>query len=277
MGRADIIEILKSHGLSPNKRLGQNFLTSDALAEKICEASGLDPTDRVLEVGPGLGVLTGRLASRSGSVVAVEIDSGLARFLRESFSNALNVEIIHGDILRIEPDGRFTKSVSNLPYYCATEILFHMAIRLGIPDLFVMLQREMAHRIIASQGSREYGALTVTLGMYYRPRLLFNAGRSVFHPSPEVSSSFIALRRREDVRLSAPQAELFHGLVKSAFWGRRKTLVTALTRSPHLTVDKKVVVGLLEELKHDVAIRGEELSVDEFIMLAKGIYRRLNE
>lgn len=275
MGKNDICEVLGSRRLSPNKGLGQNFLTSDSIAERICDAARLDESDRVLEVGPGLGALTGRLSSRCGSVVAVEIDSGLARYLNELYSCAGNIEIIHGDILRIEPDGGFTKCVSNLPYYCASEILFHMAVKLGIPDLYIMIQREMARRILAPPGSSEYGALTVTLGMYYAPRLLFNVGKGAFYPSPEVGSSFIALRHREDVRLSSSQAELFHKLVKSAFWGRRKTLASALARSPHLKLDKSIVAGLIAETGHEQTVRGEDLSVEEFIDFTRAAHRRL--
>jgi len=275
MGKGDILEVLGSRSLSPNKGLGQNFLTSDSIAERICDAAGLNKSDRVLEVGPGLGALTGRLASRCGSVVAVEIDSGLARYLNDIYSSAGNIEIIHGDILRIEPEGGFTKSISNLPYYCASEILFHMAVKLRIPDLFIMIQREMARRILAPPGSREYGALTVMLGMYYAPRLLFNVGREAFYPSPEVGSSFIELRRREVARLSSSQAELFHKLVKSAFWGRRKTLASALSRSPHIELDKSIVAGLLSETGHEQSVRGEELSVEEFIDFTRAAHRRL--
>jgi 16S rRNA (adenine1518-N6/adenine1519-N6)-dimethyltransferase len=265
--KSDLVEISKAYGLSPNKKLGQNFLVSDEFAERIIAASEIQRSDSVLEIGPGFGALTERLAVAAGSVTAVEIDSGLARYLKEKFQSFQNVEIVHGDFLKYSPAVRFTRIVSNLPYYCSSEIIFRIAADYEGCDAFLMLQKEMARRLVSSPGTPSYGALTVTAGFYFKAELLFNVGKGSFHPSPDVNSSFMAFRRKVPA-FAGIEAVLFHKIVKSAFWGRRKTILTSLSESPHMDVPRNDVSEVLGSCGIGHKLRGEDLGLDDFIRLA---------
>lgn len=269
MKKADFLEIFTKYNLHPNKKLGQNFLCNDEIAVKIANAAGIGQEDQVIEIGPGLGILTEKLMQRAGGVTAVELDSGLFRYLELRFKDSKNLNLVHNDFLRVHLSGKFTKAVSNLPYYCSSEILFHLAIKYKIPDVYVMLQKEMAERITAAPGSKSYGALTVSLGMYYNPKILFNIEKRFFYPQPDITSSFIALHSRVDTGLSADETGLFHKLVKSVFWGRRKMLSTALSSSPHIALDKEIIFSIIERMKLSKDIRGENLSIEEFKTLTK--------
>ena len=196
MNLTEAKEIIGRYGLSPNKRLGQNFLVSGDMRDKIINMIGVATDDRVLEIGPGLGALTERLVPAAESVTAVEVDSGLSRVLSDRFGAEANFRLIHSDFLKLDLADTFTKIVSNLPYYCSSEILFHVA-RFSAPHVYVLLQKEMADRITAGPGSKTYGALSVTLGFYYEPKALFKVSRESFYPRPEVTSSFVRLVRKE--------------------------------------------------------------------------------
>ncbi len=267
MNRSEIIDTAKALGLSPNKKLGQNFLCDAGTIGKILGAVGVTGTDSVLEIGPGLGALTEGLLERAGSVTAVEIDAGFVRYLSGRFAEEKKLRIIHGDFIRIAPSGVFTRAVSNLPYYCSSEVLFKLAAEYRIPSVYVMLQKEMAERIVARPGAPQYGALSVSLGMYYRARSLFSIRPECFYPRPDVVSLFIELSARDDLRLDVDGLNLFHLLVKSAFWGRRKTLAKALADSPHIDLDRAMVLGILREMGIDEKIRGENMSVAEYTIL----------
>lgn len=270
MNTAETIQVLNSYNINPNKAYGQNFLCNKAIIDRIIDVSAVSTQDKVLEIGPGLGGLTEKLAVKSESVTAVEIDSGLAGFLKERFSGRKNIIIIHADFLKSDLKQNFTKSVSNLPYYCSSEILFHLAVKYKIPELYVMLQKEMSERIISGPGSKNFGAMTVALGLYYEPRILFHINRKSFYPSPDVSSSFLQLKQR-DTGLTQKERELFHLIVKSAFWGRRKTLIKALTESPHLKLNRELLINTFNDLNYDIKLRGENLDIKDFKMLTKKI------
>jgi 16S rRNA (adenine1518-N6/adenine1519-N6)-dimethyltransferase len=267
MNRNEIIETARALGLSPNKKLGQNFLCDSGTLGKILGAAGITRSDMVLEIGPGLGALTAGLLERAGSVAVVEIDAGFVRYLSDRFSGNGKLRLIHGDFIKIAPCGVFTKAVSNLPYYCSSEVLFKLAAEYRIPSVYVMLQREMAERIVAGPGTPRYGALSVSLGMYYRARAMFNIRPECFYPRPDVVSVFIELKMRDELPLDEEGLRLYHLLVKSAFWGRRKTLAKALAESPHIDLDRGVVLGVLNEMGIDDKIRGENMSVSQYTML----------
>jgi 16S rRNA (adenine1518-N6/adenine1519-N6)-dimethyltransferase len=272
MNLSRIRAISEEYGLRPNKRLGQNFLVSAAVRDRIIGAVSPTSSDRVLEIGPGLGALTEMLADRAGRVTAVEIDAGFVRYLRDRFAGRAALRLVHGDILKEELADDFTVIVSNLPYYCATEILFRIA-RYSAPRAFVMVQKELAGRMAARPGTKLYGALTVTLGLYYEHRLLFNVPRSAFHPRPEVTSSFVMMERRARIPLDGAAIDAFHDLVRSAFWGRRKTIAKALAESPHLRLGRAAADRLLDSAGIDGSRRGEELDRDEFIEVARAFRR----
>ncbi len=269
MNRNEIIQTARELGLSPNKKLGQNFLCDAGMVRKILSAAGVADGDRVLEIGPGLGALTEGLLERAASVTAVEVDAGFVRFLSQRFAGNERLKLIHGDFLKQVPEPGFTKAVSNLPYYCSSEALFRIAAEYRIPSVYVMLQREMARRITAAPGSSEYGALSVSLGIYYRARTLFSIPPECFYPRPDVVSVFIGLDLRQDTALGGEALALFHLLVKSAFWGRRKTLLKALAESPHIALDRETVADVLAGMGLDSRIRGEDMSVADFITLSE--------
>ncbi|PKL38140.1 MAG: ribosomal RNA small subunit methyltransferase A [Spirochaetae bacterium HGW-Spirochaetae-1] len=268
MKKADMKSITEGYGLHPNRKYGQNFLVDDYTTDKLLKIIDIQTGDRILEIGPGLGALTGKMTERCSRLTAVEIDSGICRYLEDSLGSVPNFTLVHGDFLKTELEDNFTKIVSNLPYYCATEILFTVAGKFSARDIFVMVQKEMADRIMSPPGSKVYGALTVTLGYYYRARAVLQLGNDVFHPRPDVGSTFLHLSRREPRELDDAQLEMFHLLVKSAFWGRRKTLLKTLSESPHLRLEKNLVRSVIAEAGIDEKIRGEELSSGDYIRLA---------
>ncbi len=268
MKKSDVMRIIEEEGLRPAKRRGQNFLVSGPIRDKIIGAVAPSRDDRILEIGPGLGALTNELIEKAGHVTAVEIDSGFYRFLKEIFAGAANVTLVHADILKTAIEDTYTKIVSNLPYYCASEILFRMA-RLSAPAAYVMIQKELAWRIVAVPGDKNYGALSVTLRFYYEPEVLFNVSRESFYPRPEVDSSFMSLRRRAAPPLDGSDCELFHRVVSSAFWGRRKTMLRALSGSPHLDLDRECAIRILERAGIEQGVRGEELGLDHFVALTR--------
>ncbi|HOT45695.1 MAG TPA: 16S rRNA (adenine(1518)-N(6)/adenine(1519)-N(6))-dimethyltransferase RsmA [Spirochaetota bacterium] len=266
----DIKEIIGNLGLHPNKRLGQNFLVSPEARERIVGAMECCPADRVLEIGPGLGSLTELLLERAGHVTAVEIDAGFCRYLSERFGARRNFTLIHGDFLKDPPPDGFTKIASNLPYYCSSEMLFQFT-RYTAPRVYVMLQKELADRVTASPGGKSYGALTVTLGFYYETRRVFTVPRESFYPRPDVMSAFLKLSRRAALPLAGGEIGLFHLLVKSAFWGRRKTILAALSGSPHMDIGREGAARILAEVGIDRGRRGEELGLEEYIALARAM------
>ncbi len=268
MKKSDVISILRDQGLSPNRNLGQNFLTSEIVIGKIMQTVAISSGDSILEVGPGLGALTLPLAETGNSLTAVELDGGFASYLKERLSFYSNVEIVNADFLKMAPDDRFTRIVSNLPYYCASEMLYRFA-EYSAPRVYVMVQKEMGERILASPGNKSYGAMTVTLGLYYEAFVRFHVSRNDFYPRPDVDFLFIALSKRDLSDLPITIREEFHRVVKSAFWGRRKTVLKSLADSPHLDFDRDKVAAALEGAGIDQKIRGEDLSRDIFLDLAR--------
>ena len=271
MKRGDVLTIASQYGLAPNKKLGQNFLIDEGLTDRIINTISPNASESILEVGPGLGALTAILINKVHHLTAVEIDSGLYRYLKDSLADVENLSLIHADFLKHEFSNSFDKMVSNLPYYCASEILFKSAAAFKKTNLYVMLQREMAERIVASPGTKEYGALSVTLGYYYKPSIAMNVPREAFYPRPDVASVFMRLERREG-SLSEDENEMFHKIVKSAFWGRRKTILTALTNSPHLDIPRDTIRDALYTLGFDEKSRGEEHAAEKYCELAKTLH-----
>jgi 16S rRNA (adenine1518-N6/adenine1519-N6)-dimethyltransferase len=271
MTKNEIISLLEAEGLSPNKSFGQNFLTGTDIVERIADAAGVDINDDVLEIGPGLGELTSVILARGASLTAVEIDAGLCRYLRKRFESIDRFKLVHADFLKIDLPGRFNKIVANLPYYCASEIIFLCAEKYD-PDLIcVMIQKEMARRIASGPGDADYGAMTVMLSFMYHARTAFDVPPSSFYPAPDITSTVVVLERRERETISAEERELFARLVKGAFWGRRKTFVKACSSSPHIALDRAILLDALRALGINDAVRGEQLSFRQYIEIARAI------
>jgi len=270
MNKSDILHITDEYGLAPNKKLGQNFLINDEVIKKItaiCEPEN----KRILEIGPGLGSVTTPLQEKALSYTAIEIDSGFVRYLSDIFGNSSKIRIIHGDFLKTEVEDVFDIIVSNLPYYCASEILFRIAGTFKTENIFIMVQKEMAERITAGPGTENYGALTVTLSYHFDSRILFHISGESFYPKPDVKSSFLKLARKPLYFKSREHERLFQLIVKSAFWGRRKTLLKSLSDSPHMDLDKVSVEKILHGCGISPGVRGETLSLTDFIKLTEGV------
>jgi len=264
---SEIRDILGRYSLSPNKRYGQNFLISGELTAKIAGLAAGHAGGDILEIGPGLGALTGMLIETGHPVTAVEIDSGFHEYLKDRFAGSPGFTLIHADFLKNPPQGSFDPVVSNLPYYCASEMLFKIAENYSPQTILVMMQSEMAERLSALPGTKAYGAFTVSLGFYYEPQILFDAGAEDFYPAPDVRSSFVKLTAVPRVFSDKDNRTLFHTIVKSAFWARRKTLLSALAGSPHGSFDKPAAAAAIEGAGLPAKVRGEELSIEEFIKL----------
>ncbi|HNX24450.1 MAG TPA: 16S rRNA (adenine(1518)-N(6)/adenine(1519)-N(6))-dimethyltransferase RsmA [Spirochaetota bacterium] len=273
MNKSDILKITEDYGLAPNKKFGQNFLINDTVIQKIADSCSPEG-QRILEIGPGLGSISIPLAQKALSYTAVEIDSGFVRYLGDLFNPGSNAEIIHADFLKSDLEDRFDVIVSNLPYYCASEILFRIAKNFTAERILVMMQKEMAERIIAKPGSETYGALTVTLSYYFKSKVLFHIAGESFYPKPDVKSSFLELSRKPRYFTLPEDEEMFHLIVKSVFWGRRKTLLKSLTDSPHLEMKRDVVENILKHCGIKPEVRGEKLSLEEFINLTEGVINK---
>jgi 16S rRNA (adenine1518-N6/adenine1519-N6)-dimethyltransferase len=273
MKKTDVISIIQQYGLAPNKKLGQNFLISEQHIGKIIDAVSPGADEAILEIGPGLGAVTNRLAQVVRKLTVIEIDSGFVRYLGDAFGGCDNVEVIHNDFLETRIDGDYSKVVSNLPYYCASEILFRLAREYSAPEVFVLIQKEMADRILSRPGNKNYGAMSVTLGFYFETSILFNIGKDCFYPRPEVNSSFIKLVRREFLPLNTEEIHLFHAIVKSAFWGRRKTIIRALAESPHLSLGSELARRVLDGSGILHSTRGEDLSIDDYVRLTSALHK----
>lgn len=271
MKRADIDNICRSYGLAPNKKLGQNFLVDNNVIDKLLRLVGAGPEDRLLEIGPGLGAMTGGLADAAEKLTVVEIDAGFCRYLEDFLKGKNATRIVHGDFCRLDLEpfrGKVTRAVSNLPYYCASDILFRIATEIMPPDIYVMMQKEMGERLAASPGEKSYGAMTVSLGYYYAIKETIVVNSEAFYPRPDVASLFLHLEARENRNLGAVDLKAFHNLIRSAFWGRRKTILKSLSDSPHMSLTRETVRELLTTCGIDEKKRGEELHLDQYVLMA---------
>lgn len=267
MNRYDIHRILTERGFKPNKKLGQNFLTDTAAAEKIA-AAALTHTGPVLEVGPGLGSLTAFLAPHASQLILVEIDAGYAAYLKNEYAGYPHVSLIHGDILKLKQIPPFTTVVSNLPYYCASEILFTL-MKYSPEKMVVMVQKEMASRIDAQPGTSAYGALTLNIAVQYQIEHTFNIGKNSFYPRPDVDSTVVVLTKNYSPCIPSNDIPLFKSLVKTLFWGRRKTILKCLSSSPHIQISRDAALTALDAADIAPTERGENLSLEEYCRLAK--------
>lgn len=275
-----IKEILDRHGFYFSKSLGQNFLIDGNIVEKIIEGATVDPEDNILEIGPGIGTLTQKLVSRADKVVAIEIDKGLLPILGETLGNPENLTIVHGDVLKIDLrklvdqhfNGKAFKVVANLPYYITTPIIMRF-LEEDVPftGLTVMIQKEVALRIGAAPGGKDYSALSVAIQYYTIPRIICKVPAGVFMPKPKVDSMVITLEKREKPPIRVHDEEMFFKVVRGAFAKRRKTLLNNLTMGEFADWDKKAMAEIIKGVGIDPGRRGETLSLEEFGILANCI------
>ena len=262
--------ILKAFDLHASKRLGQNFLIHDGTVEAIVETADICPGDRVLEIGPGIGTLTQGLAEAGASVTAVELDKKLPAVLAETLSGYDRVRIVGGDILKTDIPALMGeepfKVVANLPYYITTPILLTLLERrLPITRIVTMVQREVAERMIALPGGRDYGALSVAVQYYTEPRLAIEVSPRCFLPPPAVESAVMDCVVRKTPPVAVEDEKHFFRVVRAAFGQRRKTIGNALKS---LGLPRDILQGALSKAGIDPLRRGETLSLSEFAALA---------
>ena len=266
--------LLLTHGLRPKKRLGQSFLVDRTTLRKILEGGKLQREDRVLEIGAGVGTLTHALAERCHRVIAVEIDAGLFRILEEVLGGRLQVTLVHGDALDLDfgsllGDEGPWKVIANLPYSVATPLVTRLLTASHhFSLLLLMMQEEVAERLMASPGTKAYGSLTVLTQYYADVRVVARVSPSAFYPKPQVDSVLLKLEPLPTPRVAPGDATLFFRLVRAAFAHRRKTLTNALMQSEWVPLDRQEIQTVLARADIDSSRRGETLTLQEFQVLA---------
>ena len=276
-------KIREKHGFRHSKSLGQNFLSDIHIIEDIVDGSDIEPEDLVIEIGPGMGVLTAAAAERAGKVIAVEIDKKLIPILKETLAEYDNVEIINADIMKTDlteiveanrpADGGKVRVIGNLHYYITTPIIMKL-LEESVPadSITIMMQKEVADRIKAGPGGKDYGALTVAVGFYCTITHVADAPKEVFVPRPKVDSTVIRLDLRKECPVDLIDQKIFFETVKGGFGQRRKTLLNSLTGVRGLP--KPEIADALDAAGIDPKRRAETLSLDEFAAVANEIARR---
>ena len=258
---------------APIKRLGQNFLIDPNIVRKIVALAGIAPDDNVLEIGPGRGILTEALCRAAGHVTAVEVDPRLHAYLSQREAQFPNLTLVLDDAMHY-PMERLplgTVVVANLPYYLSTPLLFRLLDRRErFPRMVLMLQDEVAERLVAQPGGSDYGVLSVMAQYAAEITRAFKVSAQCFRPRPEVGSAVVLLQSRERRELSPEEEPTFTALVKAAFAHRRKTLVNSLKDEGH---DQKSVIAVLQSLSLSPTTRAEILSVEQFIELTRAVVR----
>ncbi len=276
-------KIREKHGFRHSKSLGQNFLSDIHIIEDIIDGSDIESEDLVIEIGPGMGVLTAAAAERAGKVVAVEIDKKLIPILKETLADHDNVEVINADIMKTDltaiveanrPSGEGkVRVIGNLPYYITTPIIMKL-LEESVPadSITIMMQKEVADRIKAAPGGKDYGALTVAVGFYCTIEHVADAPKEVFVPRPKVDSTVIRLDLRKECPVDLIDQKIFFETVKGGFGQRRKTLLNSLTGVRGLP--KPEIADALDAAGIDQKRRAETLSLDEFASVANEIAKR---
>jgi 16S rRNA (adenine1518-N6/adenine1519-N6)-dimethyltransferase len=260
----------------PIKKLGQHFLIDKNIIKKIVKEFSPAENDFVVEIGPGKGALTKELLSHTKNLIVVEIDSNLAQELQNIFPE---IKIINKDILECDFGKDFFtekfRVIGNLPYYITSQILFKIyESHSTVKDAMIMIQKEVAERIVSKPKTKEYGILSVFSQYYSEPKILFNISRNVFYPKPEVDSSIVHLKMKEETWLNPEIEEAFRKLVRTAFNQRRKTLKNSLKNL--FDEHQNELSEKFFSLQFDFSRRAEELSLDDFIYLAKNFYQILH-
>jgi len=265
-------QILAERDLRLTKSLGQNFLHDSNQLRRIVAAAQLTRSDRVLEVGPGLGPLTEILVAQAGEILAIEKDRRLFEFLAQRFASALKLALQHDDALKLlqrEPrDWSEWKLVANLPYSVASPILVELAQAIGCPErMVVTVQREVAQRIVAGPGDEDYGLLTLLIQLRYEPHGWFQVPAGCFFPRPDVDSVCVTLLRRSKPLLNPEQAATFTKTVKRAFSQRRKMMLKLLRKD----WPEEILERALETSRISPRERAEELSLERFVVLTENL------
>ncbi len=271
------IETIKEYDFSFRKKFGQNFLIDIHVIEKIMRAADITKDDTVLEIGPGFGTMTQFLAERAGKVIAVEIDEKLLPVLKKTLAPYDNVKVINDDILKLdlyelsktENGGRPFKVVANLPYYITTPIIMGIFEKhVPVTSITVMVQKEVADRMQAQPGGKDYGALTLAVAYYAKPYIAANVPPNCFMPRPDVASAVIRLTTYDKPPVEVKDSELMFKLIRASFNQRRKTLVNGIGNADLGGISKDMVKTALGKLNISESVRGEALDLSQFAALS---------
>ncbi len=275
------IEVLKKYNFTFQKKYGQNFLIDTHVLNKIIRAAKIHKDDFVLEIGPGIGTMTQYLAQSARQVAAVEIDRALIPILEDTLSEFRNVRIINEDVLKLDlrklaeeaNGGKPIKVVANLPYYITTPIIMGLFEKhVPIESITVMVQKEVADRMQAVPGTKDYGALSLAVQFYAKPYIAAFVPPNCFMPRPKVGSAVICLSCYEKPPVRVKDENLLFKIIRASFNQRRKTLANGLSNASDLSVPKEIIIEGIEKIGKGAGVRGETLTLEEFARLSNYIY-----
>lgn len=280
--------LMKKYGIRANKSLGQNFLINEEVVNSIVEASNITTDDLVIEIGPGLGTLTESLIGNAGKVIAIELDERMLEILNDRFKIYSNFEVINEDVLKVDlaelimnekrsNNLKSAKIVANLPYYITTPIIMKLLEEeLDIESITVMIQKEVADRLISIPGDKLSGAITYSVYYYAESESVMIVDNNSFIPEPEVQSEVIRLKIRKEPIVNPKDKEMFFKLIKVSFMQRRKTLMNSLVNGG-IFANKGQAAEVFAKLGFDANIRGENLTINDFVILSDEIIKLKNK
>lgn len=275
---AVVKDILKRHQFRFSKSMGQNFLINPSVCPMMAEHAVIDDHTAVIEIGPGIGVLTRELAKRARKVVSIELDARLIPVLAETLDGLYNVTVINDDILKIDLPGLIERELggmrvvvcANLPYYITSPIVMHLLeSRLPVDSITVMIQKEAAERLCAEPGTRAVGAVSIATQYYAQPSILFDVDRGSFMPPPSVESTVIGLAVRKSPPVEVESEKQFFAVVKAAFGQRRKTILNAVAAG--MSIPKEKVAECLDRVGIAQNMRAEQLSMAQFAAVSNAL------
>lgn len=270
-------EVIKKYDFSFQKRYGQNFLIDEHVLDKIIDAAQITDEDGVIEIGPGIGTMTQRLCERAKKVVAIEIDKELIPILKDTLSSYDNVRVIHGDVMKTDLEslvandfaGMKVKVVANLPYYITTPIVMSLLEQhVKVASITIMVQKEVAMRMQAGPGTKDYGALSLAVQYYANTYIAANVPPNCFMPRPKVGSAVIRLDVYDEPLYKVDNEKLMFELIRGSFNQRRKTLVNAVGNYAGLDISKEDIAKALVSMGLSENVRGESLSLEQFSELS---------
>lgn len=281
MNRNNTIKILDINDIKVKKKFGQNFLHDENILNKISTAVNIE-NKNIIEIGPGLGFLTKKLAQHAKKMISYEIDIEMVEYLDENFKEYENLKIVNKDFLKVDLKSEIEKEfknepiilIANLPYYITTAILTKILEETDkIETMIVMMQKEVALRITGKPSTKDYNSLSVLIQYFTDARLLFNVSPNCFYPAPEVESSVIAVQRKEKITNPAINLDFFLKFNRNIFAQRRKTLMNNLQTA--YKIEKQIFIDAFTEQNLSLTIRAENLSVDQIVTLSNYIYNRI--
>ena len=277
---ANTIAVLQKYNFNFQKKFGQNFLIDTHVLDKIIEESHITKDDFVLEIGPGIGTMTERMAPECRHVTAIEIDKELIPILSETLSGFDNVDIINEDVLKVDlnkliaerNDNKPVKVVANLPYYITTPIIMSLLEnKIPIDTITVMVQKEVADRMMVGPGTKDYGALSLAVQYYAKPYIVANVPMNCFIPRPNVASAVIRLTCHKEPPVTVKDEKLMFNLIRASFNQRRKTLINGISNFSGLSFTKEQVAMALNSIGLSENIRGEALDLEKFAKLSDAL------